>query len=221
MQVTFNAKERTLREIVALALSAGWKVTKVTRAQGSLFGHILAVPVDIPAREHAGAEGSEGAGPAPQGAGVRHVDDSACGVEGAGVRVVADADADVDTGSGVDDGTCVVDVPRIDTPTSAFDLPDMAAANSTSSSISTSTTTTTAETGRRLADARRRWAASSSFVDRLQPPNGYLRETGFVNGVCDYSESRESLDAGTAGGRHFGAAPVLKKKRSLGRSSPS
>jgi hypothetical protein len=51
MQVTFNAKERTLREIVALALSAGWKVTKVTRAQGSLFGHILAVPVDIPVQE--------------------------------------------------------------------------------------------------------------------------------------------------------------------------
>jgi hypothetical protein len=48
MQVTFNAKERTLREIVALALSAGWKVIKVTRAQGSLFGHILAVLVDIP-----------------------------------------------------------------------------------------------------------------------------------------------------------------------------
>jgi hypothetical protein len=51
MQVTFNAKERTLREIVALALSAGWRVTKVTRAQGSLFGHILAVPVDIPSCE--------------------------------------------------------------------------------------------------------------------------------------------------------------------------
>jgi hypothetical protein len=41
-------KERTLREIIALALSAGWKVVKVTRAQGSLFGHILAVLVDIP-----------------------------------------------------------------------------------------------------------------------------------------------------------------------------
>jgi hypothetical protein len=48
MQVTFNAKERTLREIVVLAISAGWKVTKVTRAQRSLFGHILAVPVAIP-----------------------------------------------------------------------------------------------------------------------------------------------------------------------------
>ena len=46
--MTFNAKERTLREIVVLALSAGWKVTKVTRAQGSLFGHILAVPIVIP-----------------------------------------------------------------------------------------------------------------------------------------------------------------------------
>ncbi|TFK34695.1 hypothetical protein BDQ12DRAFT_689414 [Crucibulum laeve] len=49
MQVMFNAQERTLREIVALALSAGWKVTKVTKAVGSLFGHIVAVPVPIPA----------------------------------------------------------------------------------------------------------------------------------------------------------------------------
>lgn len=47
MQVMFNGQERTLREIVALARSAGWMVVKVTRAQGSLFGHIVAVPVDI------------------------------------------------------------------------------------------------------------------------------------------------------------------------------
>lgn len=45
----FNAQERTLREIVRLARSAGWRVTKVTRAQGSLFGHILAVPCEVPA----------------------------------------------------------------------------------------------------------------------------------------------------------------------------
>lgn len=45
----FNAQERTLREIVCLARSAGWRVTKVTRAQGSLFGHILAVPCEVPA----------------------------------------------------------------------------------------------------------------------------------------------------------------------------
>ncbi|KAJ7143712.1 hypothetical protein C8R44DRAFT_845906 [Mycena epipterygia] len=48
MQVTFNGQERTLREIVALALSAGWKVVRVTKAPGSLFGHIVAVPVAVP-----------------------------------------------------------------------------------------------------------------------------------------------------------------------------
>ncbi|KAF8995998.1 hypothetical protein BDQ17DRAFT_1330195 [Cyathus striatus] len=48
MQVMFNAQERTLREIVALALSAGWKAIKVTKAVGSLFGHITAIPVPIP-----------------------------------------------------------------------------------------------------------------------------------------------------------------------------
>ncbi|KAJ7849694.1 hypothetical protein B0H14DRAFT_2445494 [Mycena olivaceomarginata] len=48
MQVTFNGQERTLREIVALALSAGWKVVRVTKPPGSLFGHIVAVPVAVP-----------------------------------------------------------------------------------------------------------------------------------------------------------------------------
>lgn len=48
MRVMFNAQERTLRELAALTLSAGWKVVQVTRAEGSLFGHIVAVPVDIP-----------------------------------------------------------------------------------------------------------------------------------------------------------------------------
>ncbi|KAF7368821.1 O-methyltransferase [Mycena venus] len=48
MQVTFNGQERTLREIVALALSAGWKVVRVTKAPGSLFGHIVAEPVAVP-----------------------------------------------------------------------------------------------------------------------------------------------------------------------------
>ncbi|KAJ7689893.1 hypothetical protein B0H14DRAFT_3175933 [Mycena olivaceomarginata] len=48
MQVTFNGQERTLREIVALALTAGWKVVCVTKASGSLFGHIIAVPVAMP-----------------------------------------------------------------------------------------------------------------------------------------------------------------------------
>ncbi|KAJ7348135.1 hypothetical protein DFH08DRAFT_1080245 [Mycena albidolilacea] len=48
MQVTFNGQERTLREIVALALTAGWKVVRVTKASGSLFGHIIAVPIALP-----------------------------------------------------------------------------------------------------------------------------------------------------------------------------
>ncbi|OCH85246.1 hypothetical protein OBBRIDRAFT_325702 [Obba rivulosa] len=48
MRVTFNSQERTLREIVALTLTAGWKVVQVTRSEGSLFGHIIAEPVDIP-----------------------------------------------------------------------------------------------------------------------------------------------------------------------------
>jgi hypothetical protein len=55
MQVTFNSRERTLREIVALALSAGWKVTKATRGVGSLFGHIVAMPIPIPMQKRARA----------------------------------------------------------------------------------------------------------------------------------------------------------------------
>lgn len=45
MNVMFNSQERTLREIVALALSAGWKVIKLTQPPGSLFGYIVAVPI--------------------------------------------------------------------------------------------------------------------------------------------------------------------------------
>ena len=48
MRVTFNSQERTLRELAALTLTAGWKVVQVSRAEGSLFGHVVAVPVDIP-----------------------------------------------------------------------------------------------------------------------------------------------------------------------------
>ena len=48
MHVTFNSQERTLREMVTLAASAGWKVTKVTRTPGSLFGYLVAVPMPIP-----------------------------------------------------------------------------------------------------------------------------------------------------------------------------
>ncbi|KAI0726094.1 S-adenosyl-L-methionine-dependent methyltransferase [Fomitopsis betulina] len=48
MRVTFNSHERTLREMAALTLTAGWRIVRVTRAEGSLFGHIIAVPTDIP-----------------------------------------------------------------------------------------------------------------------------------------------------------------------------
>lgn len=60
MQVMFNAQERTLREIVGLAASAGWKVTRVTKSTGSLFGYIVAVPSTIPpqARLHASGAAS-------------------------------------------------------------------------------------------------------------------------------------------------------------------
>ncbi|KAH9896530.1 S-adenosyl-L-methionine-dependent methyltransferase [Cubamyces lactineus] len=48
MRVTFNAQERTLREMSALTLAAGWKIVDVAHAEGSLFGHMTAVPVEIP-----------------------------------------------------------------------------------------------------------------------------------------------------------------------------
>ena len=48
MRSMFNAQERTLRELTALTLAAGWRITEVTRVDGSLFGHITAVPIDIP-----------------------------------------------------------------------------------------------------------------------------------------------------------------------------
>ncbi|KAG9219850.1 hypothetical protein CCMSSC00406_0009597 [Pleurotus cornucopiae] len=51
MQVTFNSQERTLREVVALMRSSGWKVVRVTHAAGSLFGYIVAVPVPIPSSD--------------------------------------------------------------------------------------------------------------------------------------------------------------------------
>ena len=59
MQVMFNSQERTLREIVALAASSGWKVVKVTKTATSLFGHIVAVPTDILIQKRArGGSGS-------------------------------------------------------------------------------------------------------------------------------------------------------------------
>lgn len=49
MHVTFNSKERTLRELTDIALSAGWQVLEVIRKpEGSLFGSIIAVPTLVP-----------------------------------------------------------------------------------------------------------------------------------------------------------------------------
>lgn len=48
MRATFNAQERTLRELAALTQSAGWKIVDVVHDDGSLFGHLTAVPVEIP-----------------------------------------------------------------------------------------------------------------------------------------------------------------------------
>lgn len=48
MRAMFNSQERTLREFSALTLATGWKITQVIRAEGSIFGHLTAVPVDIP-----------------------------------------------------------------------------------------------------------------------------------------------------------------------------
>src|ERR1700722_15280850 len=96
MQVTFNSKERTLREIVKLALSAGWRVTKVTRTQGgSLFAHIIAVPVDIPVLALTSAldddeEMVEGRG--VRGV-VRNVDEDNVGNGGSGVMTVVNTSA--------------------------------------------------------------------------------------------------------------------------------
>jgi hypothetical protein len=48
MRATFNAQERTLRELATLTLTAGWKVVQVNRMEGALFAHLVAVPVNIP-----------------------------------------------------------------------------------------------------------------------------------------------------------------------------
>lgn len=49
MHVIFNSKERTLREMTEIALSAGWQITGVIRKpEGSLFGSIIAIPISVP-----------------------------------------------------------------------------------------------------------------------------------------------------------------------------
>ena len=52
MHVAFNGKDKTLREMIDIALSTGWQVTKVVREpEGSLFSTIVAVPVPVPPSE--------------------------------------------------------------------------------------------------------------------------------------------------------------------------
>ncbi|KAI0946796.1 hypothetical protein AcW1_010153 [Taiwanofungus camphoratus] len=58
MRCTFNSQERTLRELAALTRTAGWRIVQVTRAEGSLFGYIVAVPVEIPSSTLAALAGS-------------------------------------------------------------------------------------------------------------------------------------------------------------------
>ncbi|PPQ96694.1 hypothetical protein CVT26_010246 [Gymnopilus dilepis] len=48
MQVMFNSQERTLREMIDLTSSAGWKIVKVTRTPGSSLGYLIAVPIPLP-----------------------------------------------------------------------------------------------------------------------------------------------------------------------------
>jgi hypothetical protein len=59
-EVMFNSQERTLREIVELAVSAGWKVVKVTRDLGSLFGYTIAVPVLILVQDEGSVNNTSG-----------------------------------------------------------------------------------------------------------------------------------------------------------------
>ena len=61
MRVLFNSKERTLREMIDIALSAGWQVTEVVRKpEGSLFSTIVAVPIPVSkTREEGGGRDGE------------------------------------------------------------------------------------------------------------------------------------------------------------------
>jgi hypothetical protein len=48
MQVTLGGQERTLPELRSLAESAGWRLIRVARAEGSLFAHVVAEPGPLP-----------------------------------------------------------------------------------------------------------------------------------------------------------------------------
>jgi hypothetical protein len=48
MQVTLGGQERTLPELRSLAESAGWRLIRVARTEGSLFAHVVAEPGPLP-----------------------------------------------------------------------------------------------------------------------------------------------------------------------------
>ena len=48
MQVTLGGQERTLPELRSLAESAGWRLLRVARAEGSLFAHVVLEPGPLP-----------------------------------------------------------------------------------------------------------------------------------------------------------------------------
>jgi hypothetical protein len=47
MDITFNGKERTLRELCALALSSGWRIIRETFSKCSHFGRVNSVGVSV------------------------------------------------------------------------------------------------------------------------------------------------------------------------------
>jgi len=219
MHVTFNAKERTLREIVALALSAGWKVTKVTRAQGSLFGHILAVPVAIPVEND-----DDQASNQPGRTGEFGESDSVP----AATTVETDIDAVM---ADEDDATGVCEESRIDTPTFAFasnvDLRSVVTDSiSTSMSISTTASVINVAAGRTTGQRASGWGIgrkASSPLLRPQPSNGVLKMGVESNSESSGSGSGDGYGRSTGSGRNDNAngkrVPVLKKKGSLGKTS--
>ena len=48
MQVTLGGQERTLPELRSLVESAGWRLIRVARTEGSLFAYVVAEPGPIP-----------------------------------------------------------------------------------------------------------------------------------------------------------------------------
>jgi hypothetical protein len=56
MQVTLGGQERTLPELRSLAESAGWRLIRVARAEGSLFAHVVAEPGPLPSGSTLGTQ---------------------------------------------------------------------------------------------------------------------------------------------------------------------